>query len=340
MDVIANYKEGSKQYNLFYLAKPIYGGWVTFTAHLSKKHNLPIYKITKKTEKKERDYGYDCSYRNLCLSDALKIENPILTAIDKHYWPFITFFPKNTRIIIHDPTECKASKTGNPLVQKVGESEPVLNNCKVITIRESVQDYLSKTFKIDSQFIKHPFYEYPQNNKESLSFNCVSISRIDFDKNTDLILKANQLIPKKENHIYLFGAENRIYVHHKLKDLNIGEYWKGKFPKKFEPEYEGKSILNNAKYMIDMSIIKQDGGGTQYTFLEAIYHNCILILHNEWITKGSLFQSGINCIGVSNETELATIINNGITEDLSKKILSNSRKLLEDHISVNWINTI
>ena len=32
MDVIDSYEEKPKQKNLLYLAKPIYGGWVTFTA--------------------------------------------------------------------------------------------------------------------------------------------------------------------------------------------------------------------------------------------------------------------------------------------------------------------
>ena len=59
MDVIDSYEEKPKQKNLLYLAKPIYGGWVTFTAHLSKKYDYPIYKITKNTEKNKRDYGYD-----------------------------------------------------------------------------------------------------------------------------------------------------------------------------------------------------------------------------------------------------------------------------------------
>ena len=35
-----------QNYNLLYLAKPIYGGWVTFTSHLSHKYESPIYKIT------------------------------------------------------------------------------------------------------------------------------------------------------------------------------------------------------------------------------------------------------------------------------------------------------
>lgn len=332
MEVISNYEDSIITKNLFYLAKPIYGGWVTFTAHLAKKNNYPIYKITKKTEKNKRDFGYECEYHNLSLGDALQIDNPLITAIDKHYWQYIHLFPKDTEIVIHDPTECKMTKDGNPLVQTLGEKPPVLSNFKVITIRESVQEYLTQNFSVKSLFMKHPFYEYPLDDKEGLGYNCVSIARIDFDKNTDILLKANNLIKNKQNHIYLFGAENRIYVHHKLKDYNISEYWKGKFPKNLSPTYENKSILKDAKFMIDMSTIKNDGGGTQYTFLEAIYENCILILNNDWISKGSLFKSGVNCLGVSNENELAQIINNGIDNELQNSILKNSKKILSEHL--------
>jgi hypothetical protein len=332
MDVITKYEEIIKTKNLFYLAKPVYGGWVTFTAHLSKKNNYPIYKITKRTEKNKRNFGYDCEYQNLDLGDALQISNPLITAIDKHYWQYIHLFPKDTEIVIHDPTECKMTKDGNPLVQTIGDKPAILPNFKIITIRESVQEYLTKNFSLTSVFMKHPFYEYPLEERDGLGYKCVSIARIDFDKNTDILLKANQLIKNKENHIYLFGAENRIYVHHKLNNYNIGEYWKGKFPKKMSPTYEEKSILKDAKFMIDMSTIKNDGGGTQYTFLEAIYENCILILNNDWISKGSLFKSGVNCLGVSNENELAQLINNDIDNDLQNTILKNSKKILTEHV--------
>ena len=45
--------------------------------------------------------------------------------------------------------------------------------------------------------------------KNGFKYHAVSISRVDFDKNTDLILRANQLIedPKK---IHIFGAEKQI----------------------------------------------------------------------------------------------------------------------------------
>jgi hypothetical protein len=323
----------NKDDNIFYLAKPIYGGWVSFTAHLSKKYDIPIYKISKRGEINKRDYGYDCQYQNININDIKDYKNIIITAIDKHYWEYLNLFPSCTRIIIHDPTECKISKKElNPLIQKVDNNDVLLNKFKVITIRESVQEYLKEKFNIKSEFLYHPFYKYEKDDYPGLGYKCVSIARIDFDKNTDIILKANKLIKNKDYHTYLFGAENRIYVHHKLKELNIDEYWKGKFPKKLSPTYNDCSILKDCKYMIDLSTIKNDGGGTQYTFLEAIYHDTILILNNDWIEKGNLFKSGYNCIGVSNEIELSDFLNNDLSDKKYKEILNNSKKILVNHI--------
>ncbi len=322
------------KYNLVYLAKPVYGGWVTFTSHLSHKYDSPIYKITERNEKSKRNYGYNCKYQNLTIDNILKLDNLVITAIDKHYYKYLYSFPINTKIVIHDPTECKSSlKNPNPLVESTDKNEkPLLTQFNVITIREKVQDYLYNKFKIKSIFMPHPFFSYDLPKNKGLGYNCVSIARIDFDKNTDILLKANMNIKDEKNHIYLFGAENRIYVHHKLKNLNIDKYWKGKFPKNLSPLHDEKSILKDAKYMIDMSIIKGDGGGTQYTFLEAIHHDCILVLHNEWIKNGNLFKSGYNCIGVSNDTELSEFINNGLSEDKYNEILQNSKQILIKHI--------
>ena len=51
--------------NLVYMAKPIYGGWVTFTSHLCLKYNCELLKIGKRTEKKKRKYGYGVNYQNM-----------------------------------------------------------------------------------------------------------------------------------------------------------------------------------------------------------------------------------------------------------------------------------
>ncbi len=315
--------------NLIYMAKPIYGGWVTFTSHLCLKYNCDLFKITKRTESKKRNYGYGVEYQNTNIDDLLKKDKLIITAVDKHYWEYLHRFPKGTILIIHDPTELKG---------KENEIVKLINHFKIITIRKTVQEFIKKEYNIDTDFLPHPFYEYQKGNEPS-DYYSLSISRIDFDKHTDLILEANQSIPDDDKKIQIFGAENRLYVHHKLKDLNFHDYWHGKFPKTLPLSHEGKDLLNDCHFIVDMSIIKGDGGGTQYTFLEAIYHDCALILHKEWVEQGDTFKKDHNCyvVGYTNNVgkEIADIINSPL-DDKYESILKNAKELLKDHIKVKW----
>ncbi|MBD23463.1 MAG: hypothetical protein CMG46_00440 [Candidatus Marinimicrobia bacterium] len=311
------------------MAKPIYGGWVTFTAHLCLKYKCELFKIAKRTEKRKREYGYNVQYQNITMDNLLQKDKFVITAVDKHYWEYLHLFPKGTILIIHDPTELKG---------KQNEIVKLIEHFKIITIRKTVQEFIKKEYNIDTDFLPHPFYEYQKGNEPS-DYYSLSISRIDFDKHTDLILEANQFIPDDDKKIQIFGAENRLYVHHKLKDLNFHDYWHGKFPKTLPLSHEGKDLLNDCHFIVDMSIIKGDGGGTQYTFLEAIYHDCALILHKEWIEQGDTFQKDHNCyvVGYTNNVgkEIADIINSPL-DDKYESILKNAKELLKDHIQVKW----
>lgn len=318
------------QTSLVYLAKPIYGGWVTFTVHLAKKYGYSLYKVAKRNEKQVRSFGYDVSYKNVTIDTLQSIPNLLLTAVDKHYWHVLPMLPEGTRIVIHDPTELKESiKNPNPLIQ----DNQLLRSFKVYTIRETVQKYLLDMYDIKSECKFHPFYEYTT-NKDSHQYHSVSISRIDFDKNTDILLKANKLL-SDDKKIRLFGAENRLYVHHKLRELDFDKYWnKGhRFDREYPLQYKGKDILKKSRFVIDMSTIKNDGGGTQYTFLEAIYQDCVLILHKQWVNQGTLFKDGINCLAVETPEELAHILN---SESPYEHIVTASKLLLQNHINVMW----
>ena len=77
---------------------------------------------------------------------------------------------------------------------------------------------------------------------------------VDFDKNTDIILKANQLIGNSKKRVHIFGAENRLYVHHKLSSLGLKEdfekYWMKKFPKNLPlTDSDSNNLLNNCEYI-------------------------------------------------------------------------------------------
>jgi len=304
--------------HLIYMARPIYGGWVSFTAHLALKYKLELFKIGNKTEHTQREYGYGVKYQNRAIND-LPEGKLLLTAIDKTYYEYLDKLPDKTYIVIHDPTEV----TGKG-------KEPVLRNLKrfrVITIRESVQKFLKANMGIKSKFILHPFYEYPYTKAKHPS-KAVSISRIDFDKHTDIIIKANKQL---SDPVDIYGAINRQYVFFKLKDMGFTKYYKGPFEKSFE---ELGEILEDAKYVVDMSVIHHDGGGSQYTFLEAIYEKCALVINKKWIDNmATEFVDGKNCYVVADEEELASLLKK---DPNTARVVKEADKLLEPHVKVDW----
>ena len=303
---------------LFYMARPIYGGWVSFTAHLALKYSLPLYKIGSRTEEKQRDYGYGVKYQNRAPNDLPK-GRILITAIDKSYYEFLEKMPDGTIIVIHDPTEV-SGKGKEPVLK-------ALARFKVITIRESVKKFLKDEFNIKSKFIIHPFYEYPISKSKSPK-DAVSVSRVDFDKHTDIILKANKHL---KNPIDIYGAINRQYVFFKLNDLGFKRFYKGGFEKSFE---DLDDILSEAKYVVDMSVIKNDGGGSQYTFLEAMYQGCALIINAKWVENSKTeFVNGKNCFVIGTEEELADLLNK---DPSTSRVVKGGKELLRPHIEVNW----
>lgn len=312
-------------FDLFYCAKPVYGGWVSFTAHLALKHDLPIYKIGNRTEEKNRPFGYGVEYRNISAADIKSFKNPLITAIDKNFYDNLKDFPDNTFVVIHDPSEV-TKKTSPLLVEH-------LKRFRIIVIRKSVQTYLKNRFGFDSLFLIHPFYAY-EFSKDSSPSKAVCISRIDFDKHIDIILEANKHLPAAQQ-ITLHGAANNQYVFFKLTGLNFHKYYKGTFEKTFEAL---NAILKDAKWVVDMSVIKDDGGGSQYTFLEAIHQKCALVINSRWVEGyATPFKHGENCFVVANGDELADLIK---SDPSVSKILKNATELLEPHLKVDWVKSL
>ena len=220
--------------------------------------------------------------------------------------------------MIHDPTEIKSNK---------GALMKIIENFNVITIRKTVHDYLH-SLGIENKFIPHPYISKKKTPRREEKKGAVSISRIDYDKNTDIILKANEFLLDP---IQIYGSKNDRYVYHKLRELDpMNEkvslsHYKGSFPKTVDAL---SKILTPAKFVVDLSTIHKDGGGTQYTFLEAIDHDCALILHKKWITHDSIFKPNYNCYAVSDETELQYLLNDDPDTNL---IIKNAKKLLKTH---------
>ena len=293
---------------IFYCARPAYGGWVSFTAHLQRSTEWPLYKPGK-VNLTNKKFGWGITYG---ITTDLSGE-VLISAIDKQYYNYLPTFPDNSYLVIHDPTELTAQLL------------PHLSRFRLITIRKSVQEYLL-TKGFESRFLYHPFTLQPTTTETK--HKAVSISRIDFDKHTELILKANARLPEP---IEIYGFVNRLYAHHKLNKHGFQQYYKGTFPK---TNHALDTILRDVLYVVDLSKIKNDGGGTQYTFLEAIANDCVLILNRDWLLPDGDFKENVNCLAIDTPTELVEVLTK---ENAIHELRTEAKKLLDRHL-INWKN--
>ncbi|MDQ3083258.1 MAG: hypothetical protein M3Q77_00400 [Thermoproteota archaeon] len=290
-----------------------------------------IKRVGKRSENRTRMFGYGYNYQNISISDLLsKPERPFLVTIFKeNYLSTMARLNEeeghNNILVIHDHRDI--SKKVIPFIK---------NKWKVITIRKTVQQYLYNKFGLESLFLFQPFYPYPINaTKDHLKKKgAVSISRISFEKNTDLIIRTNNLMDRQDDLIKLYGCPSRMYVHLFLGgfDGDFKKYYYGIFDKSFVAL---SNILNSAKFVVDLSVLKHEGGGTQYPFLEATYNGCAMILHRKWIENADKkycdFKEGYNCFAVENEGELADLIRKDPNTD---SVVKNAKKLLNRHIEI------
>jgi hypothetical protein len=315
-------EQEEQQRAFFFLSDYMYGGCLTFAVHLI--HSLGkkvIFKVTKNNyEKRTRDFGYGIGYQNMPLTVFDAIKHPFITDMFRHFERLKKLKRNDVTIVIHDPGEISCY------------NEPYLKYWNIITIRKSMQNFLQETFDIESQFLYHPFYAYPLSHFRQDSHKrkeAVSISRVDFQKNTEIILEANKTA---KNPIKIYGWVNNRYVKEKLDRAIFSKYYQGKYDKSFSTT---SKILANSKFMVDLSFLPMDGGGTQYTFLDAIYHNCAIILNRRWIenvdAKYRDFKEDHDCYAVSNAKELSELLNSKMD---TTRVVQNARKLLTRHTSV------
>ncbi len=332
-------KRNERQPSFFYLSNYMYGGCVSFTAHLL--HKLmknQVFLLSSSPLKKSnrlRDFGYGIHCKKVPLEFIDNIKNPFITDMYENFHILKKLKRSDITIVIHDCFEI------------FEENEPYLKYWNIITIRKTIQNYLKKRYNIDAKFLYHPFYPYPLSYREEKEYDsndvycqehnnhksgAVSISRVHYYKNTDILLEANK---KTKNPIKIYGLVNWKYVNNKLDVAQFKKCYYGIFNKSFKAT---SSILGKAKFMVDMSAMPhKDGGGTQYTFLEAIHNNSAIILNRKWIEdvdkKYRDFKEGYNCYAVSNGEELAELLNNDID---TRKIVQHAKKLMERHIKADW----
>lgn len=311
--------------NLFYLSPNNTGGWVTFTAHLidALEHcgvTGVLRKIGNNSERKDRPFGYGITYRNTSRTEAYNLcaNEPclIVAAAKKFRDETEKMMLAGAKLVVHDPTELKNLPAGLLNMQE-----------QCVVIRRAGLQMLPK-----ARFIRHPYTRMVHTKPDIKMTLCASTSRIDFDKHTEILLDANRLL-NEGNKIKIYGFENRLYTKFKIMP-NYPEWEQSKvaYPREKSAAVD---ILRDALFMADMSIIKGDGGGTQYTTLEAWDAGAVPIINEGWAYRDDDMKPGVNCRLVRNGDELAWCLsryeNGGLTDGMRLTMQAEGYRQLLQH---------
>lgn len=298
---------------LVVLADPTTGGWITYTGHLAlglieAGYTPVILKCTKRTEKTGRPFSRGLEYWNTSTAEIQHFTtnfSTIITAVGKKYREDATRLTElGASLVIHDPTELDPAFRTN------------ITGADIITIRPIISAKLTEQ-GIPNRYTPHPYQRAPHNEPPKTN-GAIALSRIDWDKRTHTIIAANLLLPP-DNQITIYGTLNTIYEYQKLR--TVDPEWKRNYagpwsPK--EPVFYPVELARKATQVIDLSVIKGDGGGTQYSFLEAFDAETPLITHTHWLTGNPTYDEILPAIAGHAETaeELAELVTNPPTHNI------------------------
>jgi hypothetical protein len=294
-----------------YLAKAKYGGWPTFTHHLCASLRAagvaPMLRVVGARPSSDSiDFGFGLRARRVSITELCNSKEPVLiAAADKqHAREAKLLLDRGAHIVVHDPAEKHLS--GVP-------------ETRTVVIRRSMKRRLP-----GSNLILHPYLRAKPARKEELGV--ISHSRVDFDKYTHIICEANDI----NAGIRVFGAANNMYVHFKIHPT-----WPNFKPEAFpRTAHAGAHLCARASAIVDMSAIKHDGGGSQYSFLEAWDAGTPLIINRRWIEEfpDDEMQHGHNCLAAKDAEELKRCVDAVLNDaEVRTTLVNNGYKSLEQH---------
>jgi hypothetical protein len=319
------------QVALFFMRRDFGGGSTSYTVHLylslkQAGYEPSIFRVTANGDGQIRPFSkYEgASYRNVTFDESIRIIETtpsIMTGAcpEKDLWfrptAIIDMMKAGMRCVVHDPNEFKIYDHARYV------ERPII-------IRPTMRRFYN-----DSVFIQHPYVPWFKDEAPPLEgrpLRAVSIARVTFVKRTEWILDANRLL-HEDSQVVLRGAENRLYTRHKILD-QYPEYQQGStgYPLVWGA---GPQECAKAKFAVDMTYFPDDGGGSQYSFMEAWDAGTINIVPRDWLRYEGEMQEAMNCISVDGPQGLADALTIAeLAYDLNT-IRTEGRRLLREYHS-------
>ncbi len=313
---------------LFSLIQETWGiGAATFTSYLYQSlkkegHDPMIFKVGAKRRKNITfAFGIPAMTIPLQEAQALATAHPSLItyANVKTRGPEAYALMRSCPLVFHDHNEATTDQL-----------DAMRKYQRVIVIRKPMRAWLAER-GVKATFIPHPYVPY-DGDRESKHphVRARSIAFLNFRKHQEIISQANVLVPDQP--CIMHGKVNRMFVHFKLSKMvpTWKDHYQGAFADK-----PGESIRLFAKceLAVNLTKLKEDGDGTEYSMLEAWDAGVPLVVHRGWILTGKdEIQEGKTALAVESAEELATLLRDGVSNYVRRRLIKNGKRQIKLHL--------
>lgn len=305
---------------LFYMNRAPGGGSTSYAVHLYRGLQLAGYaprlmRITERGEGRVRQLAkYEgVEYQNVTAGEAFNavgsMPSLLVAACHSKELPFAPtvlcdLIDRGMRAVVHDPNEFKIYDHLDAV--RRARHRP-------IAIRPTMLEYFPTAVVIPHPYVR----EYAATKAGTASWmadwkarpwHAVSVARVTFVKRTHLLLDANRLLPPAQQ-IVLRGAENRLYTRHKLRE-QYPEFRQGSTGFKLEWGASARECLQ-ARLAVDMTYFPGDGGGSQYSFMEAWDAGTVNVVATDWLRYSGEMRADSkrgNCLIAGTGAEIAEVL--------------------------------
>lgn len=303
--------------NLLHLHPSISGGAMSFAVHLMKALRAvgcePTLNRVGRSNKE-----------TLFAGDEMHIRRP-LDAVLKEPYPIIVTNAdasgeqlaevcktrKDTIVVVHDWRGIKE-----------GRNDFLLHQPRVVVIRKKNLDLVP-----GATFIIHPYArQRTATTWTHVRKMACCRSRIANHKNIGMIIQANEAIRKVDSDwmIRMYGQENRIFSKFTLEP-QYPTWYCGDYPGQPRQGWPMHEIAEQHLFDVDLTVFEGDGGGSQYTFLEAMDCGAVPVTHCDW-------EAPFDHVSIGSAEELAELmIEPSVEQDDIEMIREENLKYLKRH---------
>ena len=306
------------------------GGCTSFTVHLwrclrAQGYDATIYRVGARTDlNRPTSIGYGSKVFRVSVADAVQLARSAPSLITYCFWRKMgeqaraLMLGAGVPLVVHDPAEFVDDSLA--FMRTTGARALVIRRSNAVSLASK---------GVNVSFAPHPYLAETAPERSTEPLGAVCAARVDSRKRTHWLIESNKR-SDAAHHVQLWGEIGRVYEFRQLRQRHPDwrRWYNGEFP---ADEGAAVRLYARGRYAVDLTVIKGDGGGTQYAFFEAWNAGVPLVLNKAWQHEAETdeVRNGDSCLMVGDSYELSRLLKTDPTSHVD--VVSGGHRVMANH---------